>query len=181
MDELVAGMLKSARESGIETCVEFEADLLVPEERIREYCYENKCGNYRNNYMCPPHVGSIEEIRARLSTFRRGVLLQYSKPVDVRNDIVGVRQTKVDFHNSILRLEDFIRDEGIGRVWGMIGGNCALCEVCKAEFDEPCPFPDQARTSLESIAINVLALLDRFDLDNEFRPDRITWTGCILF
>ena len=55
MDELVAGMLKSARESGIETCVEFEADLLVPEERIREYCYENKCGNYRNNYMCPPH------------------------------------------------------------------------------------------------------------------------------
>lgn len=181
MDELVAGMLKSARESGIETCVEFEADLLVPEERIREYCYENKCGNYRNNYMCPPHVGSIEEIRARLSAFRRGVLLQYSKPVDVRNDIVGVRQTKVDFHRKILRLEAVLKEEGVDGVWGMIGGSCALCEVCKAEFDEPCPFPDQARTSLESIAINVLALLDRFDLDNEFHPDRITWTGCILF
>ena len=174
-------MLKSARESGIETCVEFEADLLVPEERIREYCYENKCGNYRNNYMCPPHVGSIEEIRARLSAFRRGVLLQYSKPVDVRNDIVGVRQTKVDFHRKILRLEAVLKEEGVDGVWGMIGGSCALCEVCKAEFDEPCPFPDQARTSLESIAINVLALLDRFDLDNEFHPDRITWTGCILF
>ncbi|MGB2884121.1 MAG: DUF2284 domain-containing protein [Dehalococcoidia bacterium] len=181
MDELVAGMLKSARESGIETCVEFEADLLVPEERIREYCYENKCGNYRNNYMCPPHVGSIEEIRARLSTFRRGVLLQYSKPVDVRNDIVGVRQTKVDFHRKILRLEAVLKEEGVDGVWGMIGGSCALCEVCKAEFDEPCPFPDEARASLESIGINVLALLERFGLDNKFRPDRITWTGCILF
>jgi predicted metal-binding protein len=181
MDELVAGMLKSARELGIETCVEFEAALLVPEERIREYCYENKCGNYRNNYMCPPHVGSIEEIRARLSTFRRGVLLQYSKPVDVRNDIVGVRQTRVDFHRKILRLEAFLKEEGVDGVWGMIGGSCALCEVCKAKLDEPCPFPDEARASLESIGIDVLALLERFGLDNKFRPDRITWTGCILF
>ncbi|MGB3129188.1 MAG: DUF2284 domain-containing protein, partial [Dehalococcoidia bacterium] len=66
-------------------------------------------------------------------------------------------------------------------VWGMIGGSCALCEVCRVKFDEACPFPDEARTSLESIAVDVLALLDIFDLDNEFCPDRITWTGCILF
>ena len=181
MDKLVTGVTKSAGELGIETCLEFDAGLLVPEERIREYCYDNKCGNYRNHYMCPPYAGSVEEIRARLSSFGRGVLLQYSKPVDVRNDIAGVMQTRVDFHRNILRLEAVLKGEGVGSVWGMIGTSCALCEVCKAKFDEPCPFPDEARTSLEQIAIDVSALLERFGLDNNFHPDKIIWTGCILF
>jgi hypothetical protein len=35
--------------------------------------------------------------------------------------------------------------------------------------------------SLESIAVDVIALLDRFGLDSDFHPHRITWTGCILF
>jgi predicted metal-binding protein len=181
MDKLVIGVTKSAGELGIETCLEFDTSLLVPEERIRGYCYENKCGNYRNHYMCPPYVGSIEEIRARLSTFGRGVLLQYSKHVDVRNDIAGVMQTRVDFHRKILQLEAVLKGKGVDGVWGMVGGSCALCEVCRAKFDEPCPFPDEARTSLEAIAVDVLALLERFGLDNNFHPDKITWTGCILF
>jgi predicted metal-binding protein len=181
MGKLITGVLKAAHTLGIENCLEFDTGLLVPEERIREYCYENKCGNYRNHYMCPPYVGSIEEIRARLSNFERGVLLQYSKPVDVRNDIAGVMQTRLDFHKKILRLEAVLKEEGADGVWGMIGGSCALCEVCRAEFDEPCPFPDEARPSLEAIAVDVLALLQRFGLDNDFHRDKITWTGCVLF
>ena len=174
-------ILEFARQLGIETCVEFSPRLLVPEQRIRDLCSENKCGNYRSNYMCPPHVGSLEEIKARLSEFRRGLLLQYSKLLHVRNDYEGVKRTKVEFHHKILRLEESLRNQGIEPVWGMIGGSCELCEPCRAKFGEPCPYPDEARMSLESISIDVLALLDRFGLDNKFHPDRITWTGCILF
>ncbi len=173
-------ILEFARQLGIETCVEFSPRLLVPEQRIRDLCFENKCGNYRSNYMCPPNVGSLEEIKARLSEFRRGVLLQYSKPLDVRNDNEGVKRAKVEFHHKILRLEESLRNQGIERVWGMIGGSCELCEPCRAKFGEPCPYPDKARMSLEAISVDVLALLDRFGLDNKFHPDRITWTGCIL-
>lgn len=181
MDTRLMSILESARQLGIETCLEFSPRLLVPEQRIRDLCFENKCGNYRSNYMCPPHVGSLEEIKARLPEFRRGVLLQYSKPLDVRNDDEGVKRTKVEFHHKILRLEESLRNQGIERVWGMIGGSCELCDVCRAKFGEPCPYPDKARMSLESISIDVLTLLDRFGLDNKFHPDRITWTGCILF
>jgi predicted metal-binding protein len=170
-----------AQELGIETCLEFDAGLLAPEQRIRDLCFENRCGNYGNNYMCPPHIGSVEEIKARLKEFRQGVLLQYSKTLDVTGDIKGLRQTKVDFHNKVLRLEECLRSRGLKQVWGMIGGNCALCETCKAETGDPCPHPDKARTSLESLAINVVGLLEKFNLDCNFRRDRITWTGCILF
>ncbi len=169
-----------ARQLGIETCLEFDLDVLVPEEKIRAFCLENKCGNYGHNYMCPPYVGSVEEIRIKLKKFKRGVLLQYAKSLDIRGDREGIRQTKVDFHHKILQIEEFLRKGGINQVWGMIGGSCELCAVCKAKMGEPCPYPDKARTSLEAIAIDVLALLDKFGLDSKFHADKITWTGCVL-
>ena len=181
MDTLIANVLESARQLGIETCLELAPGLLVPEQRIRELCFENKCGKYRNHYMCPPYVGSLPEITTRLKKFQRGVLLQHSQPLDVRNDAEGLKQTKTDFHHMILRVEEFSRNEESDDVWGMMGGSCALCDVCKAKLSEPCPYPDKARTSLESIAVDVLALLEKSGLDNRFHPDKITWTGFILF
>lgn len=181
MDTLVAAIMDFARGLGTEPCVELDPRLLIPEQRIRELCFEDKCGNYRSHYMCPPYVGSVEEIAARLEKYQRGILLQYSQPLDVRNDREGATRTKTDLHHMVLRLEDFLQTKGVDDVWGMMGGSCALCDVCKARLAEPCPYPDAARTSMESVAIDVLALLDRFGLDNRFHPDRITWTGCVLF
>ncbi len=169
-----------ARQLGIETCLEFDADILVPEERIRAFCLENKCGNYRKNYMCPPYVGSLEEISTRLRKFQRGWLLQYSKSLDVRGDREGVLQTKIDFHNKILQMEELLRDRGTDQVWGLIGGSCGLCNICQAKTGGPCRYPDRARTSLEAIAVDVLGLLDRFGLDSAFHSDKIIWAGCIL-
>ncbi|MBE9545858.1 MAG: DUF2284 domain-containing protein [Proteobacteria bacterium] len=165
----------------IETCLEFSPEILVPEQRIRELCSEDKCGNFGKHYMCPPYVGSIEEHTDRLERYKNGILLQYSRPLKVNKGRKGAEKAKVDFHHKILQLEDFLRSKGIKDVWGMIGGSCGLCDECKAGFNEPCPYPDKARMSLESIAVDVLALLDRFGLDNKFYPDRITWTGCMLF
>jgi len=175
------GVSGLARQLGIETCLEFEARMLVPQRRIRGFCAENKCGNYGVNYMCPPHIGSLREIKARLQAFQRGVLLRYSESLDVSHDREGVERTKVAFHNKILQLEDFFcENEGVAPKWGMIGGSCGLCPVCLAKFGQPCRYPDRARASLESMGIDVQAFLAEFGLDNRFHPDRITWSGCIL-
>ena len=172
---------KLAGQLDIETCLEFDAGLLVPEQRIRDYCVENKCGNYGSNYMCPPYIGTVDETKSRLAKFLRGVLFQYVRIVDVRNDYAGVMQTKVDFHEKVLRMEEFYINKGITLVWGMMGGSCGLCEVCGAGSGKPCPYPDKARMSLESIAIDVVSLLDKLGLDSKFHHDKITWTGCVLF
>lgn len=166
---------------GIDTCLEFAPQIMIPEERIRGFCRENKCGHYGNSYMCPPYVGSLEEIKVRLKRFRRGLLLQYVKDIDVRGDKEGVRRTKIDFHRKILQMEKFLKKEGIDEMWGIIGGNCELCDICGAKNNEPCLYPDKARTSLEGIGIDVLGLLDTFNLDTNFYTDKIMWTGCILF
>ncbi len=56
-----------------------------------------------------------------------------------------------------------------------------MCDECKAVSDEPCAYPESARPSLEALAIDVVALLDTLGLDSRFHPDRVIWTGCVLF
>ncbi len=179
-NSLFKSILRVVKQLEIGTCLEFNPDILIPEQRIRDLCSEDKCENFGKHYMCPPYVGSLEEHKKRLKKYKHGILLQYSKPLNVNKDREGAEKAKVDFHRKILQLEDFLKDKGIKDVWGMIGGSCYLCRECEARFDRPCLYPDKARGSLESIAIDVLDLLDKFGLDNKFYPDRITWTGCIL-
>jgi predicted metal-binding protein len=173
-------VLEQAGRLGFDLCLEFNPALLVHEERIRAYCIENRCGSYNAHHMCPPRVGSPEEIAVRLQGFSQGVLLRYSRPLDVAKDREGVTRTKLEFHRLILRLERRVKKRGAIQLWGLIGGNCELCRICTAVEDKPCRHPERARTSLEAIGVDVVGLLERLGLDGKFHPDRITWTGCIL-
>ena len=171
---------EQARILGFDLCLGFNPASLAPEEKIRGYCIENRCGSYDANHMCPPRVGSLEEVEAALQGFPRGVLLQFSRPMDVANDREGVIRTKLEFHRLILRLERRLKKRGVTPVWGLMGGNCELCLICTVVEGKPCRHPERARTSLEAIGVDVVGLLERLGLDGRFHPDRITWTGCIL-
>ena len=109
-----------------------------------------------------------------MTSIKRGFgnVAQYA--IELYTQLGGFPATK-DFDAEL------IKGELNKEMWSMIGGNCALCEVCKVRTAEPCSHPDEARTSLESLAINVVGLLKEFGMDSEFRSDRITWTGCILY
>jgi len=172
--------LKSLSEKiGLIESIEFDPSLLLPEERIREYCYQNLCGHYGKHYMCPPFIGSIEENKNTLSKYNKAILVRYSEEVNVKEDRRKVEKTKIDFHKKILELEKFLYQEGI-EAWGIVGGNCSFCIECKAVTSRPCKHPHKARPSLESLGIDVQKLLDNFGLDNKFYLDKVVWTGCIL-
>jgi predicted metal-binding protein len=162
-------------------CVKINPEMLVPEERIRAYCEENLCGNYGRNYTCPPHAGELDDIREKLKEFTRGYLLQYSQEMNIKKDLKKLVASKDDFHEMVLKLEEYLIAEGNNRVWGLIGGNCGLCRKCKIQNGKPCKHPDKSRISLEAIGIDVVGLLDKLGLDSGFHPDRITWTGCVLY
>jgi predicted metal-binding protein len=166
---------------GMITCKEIDPKTLVPEERIRAYCVENKCGNYGKNYTCPPYAGSLEEISTRISKYSHGLLLQYSVELDVSRNRKAVLKTKDEFHKKILEMEEFLSSQGISDMWGMIGGNCGICDTCSVFKEKPCRHPDKSRMSLEALGIDVGAVLDILGLKLSFHKDRITWTGCILY
>jgi predicted metal-binding protein len=166
---------------GATNCQFVASQSLVPEERIRGYCYENKCGCYQRHLTCPPNTGTVQEVKERLKPFKTGILIQYSKDIDVRNDKDGLRETKLKLHHIILETERYLKEEmGTDNVWGMIGGNCAWCDECAGYRDGPCTYPDKARVSMEALAIDVMALLEKLGLDTGFYDDKITWTGIVL-
>jgi predicted metal-binding protein len=166
---------------GATKCQFVASQSLVPEERIRRYCYENKCGCYQRHLTCPPNTGTVQEVKERLKPFKTGILIQYSKDIDVRNDKDGLRETKLKLHHIVLETERYLKEEmGTDNVWGMIGGNCAWCDECAGYRDGPCTYPDKARVSMEALAIDVMALLEKLGLDTGFYDDKITWTGIVL-
>lgn len=181
MDELTQKAVEYALKLGISLAVAVDPKLLEPEPRIRAFCAENKCGSYNSNYSCPPFVGPLDEIRERIRTFQRGVLLQYTREVVIKKGSQELAKTKSDFHSKVLQMEEFLKSEGIEKMWGMLGGNCGLCNACRARTGELCAYPERARNSLEAAGIDVLSLLEKLGLDNKFYPDRIKWTGCVLF
>ncbi len=174
-------ILNHVKALGATHCQFVDVELLVPEERIRGYCREDKCGRYQKHLSCPPSTGTVEETAKKLEGFRTGVLIQYSQNLDVKNDKEGLRRTKLKLHHLVLETEKYLKDNvSCEGVWGMIGGNCDLCDECAGYRDEPCEYPDEARASMEAYAINVVGLLKKLKLDSEFRDDRVTWTGIVL-
>ena len=156
--------------------------LLVPELRIRSYCFEDKCGCFNKHLMCPPNTGSVGEIKRKFEAFNEGIMIQYSQSLDVRTDQEGLREAKLKLHNIILGTERYLQEEaGVPIAFGMIGGDCTLCDQCAGYRGEPCLYPDRARPSLEALAVDVIALLKGLNLDAEFYPDKITWTGMVLY
>ena len=132
--------------------------------------------------MCPPYVGSLDDIREKLRPYKYGYLLQHQKPLDVKGDREGLRNSKIEFHEMVLEAEAHVQSTaGVNAVWGMIGGDCTLCRTCLARIDAPCPYPRRARTSLESIGVDVMGLLDTLFLERGFHTHKVTWTGCVLY
>jgi predicted metal-binding protein len=166
---------------GATHCEFIPARHLVPEERIRGYCYQNVCGNYDKHLTCPPATGTISEIQQRLKRFKTGIVIQYSENVNVQKDKVGLRRTKLKLHHIVLETERYLKEKiNPEHIWGMIGGNCDLCDECAGYRGSPCEHPDQARVSMEALAIDVIGLLKKLHLDAEFHPHKITWTGVVL-
>jgi predicted metal-binding protein len=170
-----------AAQLGLHAWKEIEPTRLQPDPRIRRYCEENRCGNYGKHYMCPPRIGRLPELKSRIAQYPTGFLLQYGAVLNPARDQEELRKSKQFFHDRILELEQHVLNAGAESVWGLIGGECALCAPCRAATDEPCPYPDRARPSLEALGVDVMSLLERVGLEHRFHDDRVIWTGCILF
>jgi predicted metal-binding protein len=166
---------------GATHCQFIPSRFLIPEERIRGYCYQNKCGSYNKHLTCPPHTGTISEIKQKLNTFKTGILIQYSENINIEKDKEGLKRTKLKLHHMILETERYLKEKmGFENIWGMIGGHCDLCDECAGYRGDLCEHPDKARVSMEALAIDVVGMLGKLNLDAEFHPDKITWTGVVL-
>lgn len=101
------------------------------------------CERYGRDHMCPSSAKtpSYDEFKDMLSRYKRFVFIAAKTP--------GAAQ------RASLAVERLAMKDGSYLAFAM--HDCALCESCAAETDEPCRHPRDARPPLLSAGIDVLA------------------------
>ncbi|SHI18427.1 DUF2284 domain-containing protein [Sporanaerobacter acetigenes] len=154
---------------------------IVINRSVRKYCMENKCGQYGNNFMCPPCVGSVEDFKEKLKNYDSCIVVLKNKKITNKINREEYYEASEELHQILLNIEYKAKSLGYEKALALIAGNCRLCKPCKKVLGEKfCPYPERARPSSESLGIDVIETLNKLGVKLEFRDDEVTWVGMML-
>lgn len=69
---------------------------------FRKGCEANTRGNYGKNWMCPPEVGAIDELKSSIRRFSTGLLFQKVHQLTDSFDFEGMQQGVI-VHEKVFR------------------------------------------------------------------------------
>ena len=84
-------LLKKALELGFANAALVDTADVTFIPAFRPLCQENLCGKYGVNYACPPDCGTVEEMRRKLQSWPRALVMQTMWDID---DAMDERQPK---------------------------------------------------------------------------------------
>jgi predicted metal-binding protein len=135
---------------------EIAMEALTFQPELREYCEQNTCGRFGMNYACPPFVGDIHTLIAKIKTYPKSVIWQTVTELEDSFDFEGMMRAQKEHNAMTLEIADAAYKEfGRGNVLVLAAGGCAVCEKCAQQTDQPCRQPEKAISSLEAYGLNV--------------------------
>lgn len=151
-------------------------------EDFRKLCEQNSCGSYNTNWMCPPAVGAVHDLRERVSEFKQGLLLQTVHSIEDSFDWEGMLEGKAN-HTKIFRkiLEWMENKYDFREILPLNAGCCTYCEKCAYIVGKECRFPDKAVSSLEANGIDVMALVKAMGIPYNNGENTVSYIALILF
>jgi len=185
MDVKRAGNLKmnslidQALKSGATRASIIEVSKIVFSEELRKMCEQNACGKYGTNWVCPPAVGPLEYLKAKICNFDKGLVFQTVRTLEDSFDFEGMMKAKTDHENvlfGILKTMDSYRE-----IYPLSAGACSICEKCAYTRGEKCVFPDKAFPSVEACGIDVNALVTSCGIPYINGVNTVSYVGLILF
>jgi predicted metal-binding protein len=82
------------------------------------------------------------------------------------------------FRNFLDRIRSLNPEEDI---LPLDAGCCSYCDACAYLDGAPCPYPDQALSSLEAYGMNVAALMKKAGMPYNHGKKAVGFVGLILF
>lgn len=148
-DLLQLALFAGARKAAI-----IRAEDIVVSSVFRDICAGNSCGMYGRCWMCPPDIGEIGELMARLKTYEYGLLYQSVYNIEDSFDIEGMGEASVQHAQVSQRVNDAAKLLLPGCLHLSCGG-CHLCSRCAKMDGQPCRMPDKALPPMEGYGIDV--------------------------
>lgn len=157
-------MLKLSYDEGFAAAEVVDTERIVFEESFRVYCEENLCGQYGVNYACPPDCGSCEEMKQRILSHKKALVLQTIWQVSDYSDKETIKNAKASHNVSTVRLTKTLREMGVPG-FPVGSGGCSLCKPCKLKAGLPCAFPDLRYSCMSAYCIFVKKLADECGME----------------
>ncbi len=148
---------------------------------FRDACAANRCGVYGKCYMCPPDIGDIDTLMAKVRAFTHGLLLQTIAPLEDSYDFEGM--VAAGKKHALLTRELWAKLSTAlpsGSICLSKGG-CGFCKVCAKVTGEPCRFPKEALSSLEAYGVSVSETVAKTSLKYINGQNTVTYFSLILF
>ena len=147
---------------------------------FRPYCEENLCGQYGVNYACPPDCGTCEQMRDRIVSRKKAVVLQTIWEISDFGDVAAIREAKTSHNTATRNLMQRMREAGYpGFMVGASG--CSLCKPCAITEGLPCRFPDLQYSCMSAYCIFVRKLCDACAMDYDCGPGLLAFFGMYVF
>lgn len=175
-----AEILALAYEEGFTAAAMVDTDKIVFDPSFRPYCEENICGMYGVNYACPPACGTPEEMKQRVTSRKKALVLQTIWEISDYTDKPAIKQAKGSHNAGQIRLAKKLREAGLnGFLVGVSG--CSLCSPCAMTQGEKCRFPEFQFSCMSAYCIFVKKLADVCGMDYDCGPGLLPFFGMYVF
>lgn len=169
-----------AVEEGFSDAAVIDTDQIVFDPSFRPYCEENLCGQYGVNYTCPPVCGTPEEMKMRVLSHKKAIVLQSIWEISDYTDKKAIKHAKNEHNAAAIRLAKRMRAEGHeGFIVGASG--CALCTPCAITKQEPCRFPDLAFSCMSAYCIFVRLLAESCEISYVCEDGLLAFFGMYVY
>ncbi len=171
-------LLELAKEFGFDCAAPLDATKLVVLEDVRAACEANRCGAYNTTWACPPAFGDLEQSRAMLKKYHRGILVQSVQELEDDFDWEGIEALGKRHGENFQKLRARLRDD-YPDMLALGAGGCKNCAKCTYP-DAPCRFPDKMTYSMEGFGLFVTRVCQQCGIPYNHGRGTMTFSGCYL-
>lgn len=174
-------LTEAALKAGATKATVIDGSQIVLSEVFRDICASNQCGKYGKCWMCPPDIGPIDELMAKVKSFPKAVLYQIIWEIEDSFDFEGMMEAGEKNSALSQRLQKVLKAEMEVPFWHLTSGGCHVCKACARAADKPCRFPERALTSLEACGIDVYNTTKDTQLKYINGQNTVTFFGMVLY
>ena len=146
-------------------------------EKVRYIC-ETDCERYGKCWACPPYGGAVNANIEKCGKYEN--IFVFSTVTEVADAWNARACLAVKEEHERISREINARLKAQGLDFLMLSTGCTKCHPCACP-DEPCRFPEEQISSMESHGIVIMQLADEMGLSYSYGSDCIVYFGMILF